>query len=67
MVDFLANGGAAFGKQPGCFVQEHDADRWRVLLDLRRASLDGIQRLGATQISDSPVTLEDVFVALGRD
>jgi ABC-2 type transport system ATP-binding protein len=67
MVDFTAPGPADFAAHPGFFVQRHEAGRWRVLLDLRQASFDWIKGLGATQIADVPVTLEELFVALGRD
>ena len=67
MVDFVANGGFHFADQAGYFVQANEQNRWRVLLDLRAASLDWLKARGVTQLSDSPVTLEDLFVALGKE
>ena len=66
MVDVVAPDTVRVGAHPGVFVQRHDGQRWRVLLDLRRASLDRLRALGVTVIADAPVTLEDLFVALGR-
>jgi hypothetical protein len=54
-----------FANRAGCVVQTRNEGRWRVLVDLRSASLGRIVSDGATQIADSPVTLEELFVALG--
>jgi ABC-2 type transport system ATP-binding protein len=67
MVDFSAPSTADIADQPGVFVQQRDADRWRALLDLQRASLASLTGRGAHLIADSPVTLEELFVALGRN
>ena len=67
MVDFVAAGDLQIDVRPGVFVQHREADRWRVLLDLRRAPLDWLRQAGATQIADAPVTLEELFVAIGRE
>jgi ABC-2 type transport system ATP-binding protein len=67
MVDFIAQEPVDFAAHPGFVVQKNEGTRWRVLLDLRQASLDWIKGRGATQIADAPVTLEELFVALGRD
>jgi hypothetical protein len=48
------------------FVQGHDGQRWRVLLDLDRVPIDRLPALGATAVADAPVTLEELFIALGR-
>jgi ABC-2 type transport system ATP-binding protein len=66
MVDFAAADASRLAEQPGVFVQRRDEQRWRVLLDLQRASLDRLGALGVRPLAESPVTLEDVFVALGR-
>jgi ABC-2 type transport system ATP-binding protein len=67
MVDFIAKGAADFSNQPGLVVQARQDNRWRVLVDVDSTSLDWIQSRGATPISDSPVTLEELFVALGKE
>jgi len=66
MVDFMAGPSAQFADGPGCVVQSHAENRWRVLVDRRSAAVDGMAARGATQIAESPVTLEELFVALGR-
>ena len=66
MVDFIAAEAVAVTDRAGVFVQEHDGRRWRVLLDLQRASLDWLRALGVTLVADTPVTLEELFIALGK-
>ena len=67
MVDFVAAGDFEIDVHPGVFVQHREANRWRVLLDLRQAPIDWLRQAGATQIADAPVTLEELFVAIGRE
>jgi ABC-2 type transport system ATP-binding protein len=67
IVDFVADRGQGIAERPGVFVQAKQANRWRVLLDLRLASMEWLRESGATQITESPVTLEELFVAIGRD
>jgi ABC-2 type transport system ATP-binding protein len=67
MVDFIAKGSADFSNQPGLVVQSRQDNRWRVLVDVVRTPMEWIQSRGATPISDSPVTLEELFIALGKD
>ncbi len=66
MVDFIAAEAVPVADRAGVFVQEHDGRRWRVLLDLQRASLDWLRALGVTLVADTPVTLEELFIALGK-
>jgi ABC-2 type transport system ATP-binding protein len=66
MVDFIAGHTVRIAEHPGMFVQRQDGERWRVLLDLQRASIGWLQALGVTLVADAPVTLEELFVALGR-
>lgn len=66
MVDFRAEDAGRVADQPGVFVQRRDDQRWRVLLDLQRASLDRLRSLGVTPLADAPVTLEELFIALAR-
>ena len=67
MVDFVAAGDFEIDVRPGVFVQHREANRWRVMLDLRQAPIDWLRQAGATQIADAPVTLEELFVAIGRE
>jgi ABC-2 type transport system ATP-binding protein len=66
MVDFIAAGTTRVGEHPGVFVQRRDGERWRVLLDLQATSLERLKALGVTLVADAPVTLEELFIALGR-
>lgn len=65
MVDFVTRRAVDFADAPGVLVQRRDDERWRVLLDSRKASLELLEQRGASHISDVPVSLEELFVALG--
>jgi hypothetical protein len=66
MVDFTAASAPRIEGRPGVFVQRREPDRWRALVDREAASVDMLAARGAAEISESPVTLEDIFVGLGR-
>jgi hypothetical protein len=66
VVDFIVADGDRISGRPGVFVQQRDGSRWRALIDLERTPLESLQGLGATPIADAPVTLEELFVAVGR-
>jgi ABC-type multidrug transport system ATPase subunit len=66
MVDLVAAETVRVGEYPGVFVQRQDGRRSRVLLDLQRAPLERLAAIGATPVADAPVTLEELFIALGR-
>jgi ABC-2 type transport system ATP-binding protein len=54
-------------KTEGLYPQRADGNRWRVLVD---QTADGIERLksgGFTDLSDAPVTLEELFVGLVKE
>ena len=65
MVDVVVPETVLVSAQPGVFVQRRDGQRWRVLVDLQAASFARLQALGVTLVGDAPVTLEELFVALG--
>ncbi len=64
MIDFITEKADTFFPSAGFFVQKHEEDRWQALVDTREHSLDTIAAKGARQISCTPVTLEDLFIAL---
>jgi ABC-2 type transport system ATP-binding protein len=66
IVDFVAQDGTSLDHQPGVVVQRRDNDRWRVLIDRSVTSIERLAGRGATAVSDTPVSLEELFVALGR-
>jgi ABC-type multidrug transport system ATPase subunit len=67
LVDFETENGAVFGPGQGFFLQKHEGNRWQALVDARGTSLDSLLSRGARQITTTPVTLEDVFVALAAE
>lgn len=67
IVDFVADRGFSLHDRAGIFVQRQESGRWRVLLDLDRAPMDWLRAAGARQISEAPVTLEELFVAVGSE
>ena len=67
MVDFIADGNVGVADAPGVYVQKKENDRWRVVLDLHSVATEWLQKRGARQVADAPVSLEELFVALGKD
>jgi ABC-2 type transport system ATP-binding protein len=66
VVDFVVANGDRLADRPGIFVQRRNGTRWRALIDLERTPLETLHGLGATPIADAPVTLEEVFVTVGK-
>lgn len=67
MLDVSAEHGTTLEDMPGVVVQERDARRWRVLVDRALAPTERLSAVGFTPLADVPVSLEELFVALGRD
>ncbi|HET7695815.1 MAG TPA: ABC transporter ATP-binding protein [Vicinamibacterales bacterium] len=66
IVDVVAPEAVRFGARPGIVVQRQDGQRWRLLIDRQRATLESLRALGVTLVAEAPVTLEELFVALGK-
>ena len=66
VVDILVANGERLVDRPGIFVQRRDGSRWRAMVDLERTPIEALQGLGATPIADAPVTLEELFVTVGK-
>ena len=66
MVEFLSDRALALESAPGVSVQRRDGNRWRALVDLTRSPIARLAEHGVVPISNSPVSLEELFVALGR-
>lgn len=64
MVDCVAANGMTPGGFPGAYLQRQDGIRYRILLDTANDGLDRLKAQGATDIVATPVTLEELFVAL---
>lgn len=67
LVDFVIENDAELKMREGFYPLKRDANRWQVLLDTRLNPLTELEAKGARQISSSPVTLEDVFIALAKE
>jgi len=66
LVDLISDDGIELGDEPGVFVQHREANRWRVLVDRRSPAAGAIRRNGLRTVSETPLSLEDLFIALGR-
>ena len=66
MVEIVAEQPLDISTLPGVRVQQHDGDRWRALVDLNHMPVSRLAQQGAMPIADAPVSLEELFVALGR-
>jgi ABC-2 type transport system ATP-binding protein len=66
VVDIVVSDADRLKGRAGLFVQQRDGARWRALLDLEVTPLESLQGLGATPVGDAPVTLEELFVAVGK-
>lgn len=64
MVDCAIPDGKAPAAIPGVYPQEQRGNRWRMLVDLSSGGMSALLALGATDLADAPVTLEELFVAL---
>jgi ABC-2 type transport system ATP-binding protein len=62
IVDLRASGSLDLRKTSGLRVLRHEGDRWRVLVD--SATADRAALSTAEILSESPLTLEELFVAL---
>ena len=67
MVDFIGGVGEKWDMTPGLRLVGQEKERQRALVDLNQGVLETIKARGAREVSISPVTLEEVFVALGKD
>jgi ABC-2 type transport system ATP-binding protein len=65
LVDLSAEQAVGLEGQPGVFVQHRESRRWRLLLDGQVTPVGRLSQMGLTPLSDSPVSLEELFVALG--
>lgn len=66
LVDVSAEQATRVADEAGVLVQEKDGSRWRLLLDRERMPVERLTQLGITPLADSSLSLEELFVALGR-
>ena len=67
MADYTGSDGATPRDVPGCRVQKRDGGRWRMLLDTQAGAVATLEARGFREVSTSPVTLEELFVALVKE
>jgi ABC-2 type transport system ATP-binding protein len=65
LIDLSAEQAAGLDGRPGVLVQQKESRRWRLLLDSRITPVEELSQMGLTPLSNSPVSLEELFVALG--
>jgi len=66
LVDLSAEQAVRIADESGVLVQDKDGSRWRLLLDRERMPVERLSQLGITPLADSGLSLEELFVALGR-
>ncbi len=66
LVDVSAEQATRVSDEAGVVVQEKDGARWRLLLDRELMPVERLSQLGITPLADSSLSLEELFVALGR-
>lgn len=64
MVDFVSPNGSPIPPMKGLYVQEEKGNRLRALLDTGTLSREELSQSGVQDLSESPVTLEELFVSL---
>jgi ABC-2 type transport system ATP-binding protein len=62
--EFFCDSGANFRGCEGVINVKRSENRWRVLLDLQSQAQLWLEKQGARQLSLTPVTLEELFIAL---
>jgi len=67
MVDCTASDGQDLTRLPGVYLQKHEGDRFRILVDISNDRLQQLRSLGLTDTVSSPVTLEDLLVGLVKE
>jgi len=65
--EFFTTNGTTFQSREGLTILKHTENRWHALLDQKSPAPDWLQTHGAQQISLTPLTLEDLFVALTKE
>jgi ABC-2 type transport system ATP-binding protein len=66
-VEFFSINGATFPNRPGLVILRRTENRWHALLDQTSDTQSWLQLHGATDLSLTRVTLEDLFVALTKE
>jgi ABC-2 type transport system ATP-binding protein len=67
MGDFFADESAGICERDGLTIVKRKENRWRVLLDRQSGAGDWLKTNGVRELSLTPVTLEEMFVALMKN
>jgi ABC-2 type transport system ATP-binding protein len=67
LAEFFTTNGATVENRDGLIILKRAEDRWHALLDQTSGAGAWLQARGVRQLSLTPVTLEDLFVALARE
>jgi len=65
--EFFTSNGTTLENREGLIILKRTENRWLTLLDQKSGTHAWLQARGVQQISLTPVTLEDLFVALAKD
>jgi ABC-2 type transport system ATP-binding protein len=67
LAEFFSTNGTTFENRAGLIILKRNENRWHALLDQNSDAQSWLQTHGATEISLTRLTLEDLFVALARE
>jgi ABC-2 type transport system ATP-binding protein len=67
LAEFFTEFVTTIPQHEGFTLLERDGERWRALLDCQRGTAEWLQSRGVRQLTLTPMTLEDLFVALVRE
>jgi len=67
LADFFTTNGTTIPNRAGLTILRRDENRWNALLDQTSGAQDWLQSRGATDLTLTRVTLEDLFVALAKE
>jgi ABC-2 type transport system ATP-binding protein len=66
LVDLISDHDVELVDEPGLLVQQREANRWRVLVDRQSPAAGVASQAGVRVVAETPLSLEDLFIALGR-
>jgi ABC-2 type transport system ATP-binding protein len=65
--EFFTSNGTTVPNREGLLILKRHENRWHALLDQKSDALGWLEAHGGQQVSLTPLTLEDLFVALARE
>jgi ABC-2 type transport system ATP-binding protein len=51
----------------GLYAVRQSGNRWKAIVDTQNGTVDALQKQGARNLSQTPVTLEELFIALAKE